>query len=404
MDVISRAMWSRIGGLVGLALLACCTAGCGGDGSSPAEAGAKSVSISLHPVRPPAAPRPYAVPAGALQVSSSGELATALADGRRETIVLAPGTYDSPRAFSDREGDQLYASRLGRSVLKAGIVLGSNTGPPGALIRGLTFDVRDPAKTFEGDIVHVWGSATNASVLDTRLNGHGAVDAGLVVRQPRGFVGRRIVAKNFRSYGIVVDPNDPGFRTKSPFVLRDLAISHVRRPVRGSSNGRAEACLWIGSPGTVRRVRVRNCGITGIWTGTATRGSVVASAAVDRAPVGIYIEHFTTGSSFQRLRIGPNVSRGVNAEWSNVALGQKPASVGNVIEDCLFRTTHVGVYLDQGTTRTLVRRCEFSGQRWAAIGDYLGNGNRFYENDFAGLADGAVAVSHDHDPAGGRGP
>ena len=58
----------------------------------------------------------------------------------------------------------------------------------------------------------------------------------------------------------------------------------------------------------------------------------------------------------------------------------------------------MGVYLDQGTTRTLVRRCVFVGQAWAAIGDYLGQGNGYYENDFSGIRAGAVAVSHDHVP------
>ena len=67
--------------------------------------------------------------------------------------------------------------------------------------------------------------------------------------------------------------HDLNYRTHAPFALSDLTISRVRRPLRGSSNGRAEACLWLGSPGSAKRVSVRRCGITGIWTGTATRGS-----------------------------------------------------------------------------------------------------------------------------------
>ena len=39
-----------------------------------------------------------------------------------------------------------------------------------------------------------------------------------------------------------------------------------------------------------------------------------------------------------------------------------------------------------------------------AIGDYLGEGNTYYENDFGAIATGAVPVSHDHDPAGSGGP
>jgi hypothetical protein len=142
--------------------------------------------------------------------------------------------------------------------------------------------------------------------------------------------------------------------------------------------------------------------VTGVWTGTATRGSSIQDVAVDRTRVGIYIEHYTTGTTFRRLRIGPHVSRGVNAEWANWRLGGKPASVDNVIEDALVETGRVGVYLDQGTTRTVVRRCTFVGQAWAAIGDYRGVGNRYYDNDFTRIAGGATPVSLEHD-TGGRG-
>ena len=45
-----------------------------------------------------------------------------------------------------------------------------------------------------GAIVHVWGSASHASVRDTRLDGNRRVETGLLVRQAQGFVGRRIVA------------------------------------------------------------------------------------------------------------------------------------------------------------------------------------------------------------------
>jgi hypothetical protein len=398
MGVIGSSVMSLgvVSAVACLALLAAAETGCAEEPDRVAAASTKSVELQPPAVRLPARPRPYALPVGARGVSSSRELVAALTDGRREAIVLAPGTYDSPTPFADREGDRLYAARLGTAVFKTGVVLGANSGPPGASIRGLSFDVSDPSKTLNGAIVHVWGSASHASVRDTRLDGNWRVETGLLVRQAQGFVGRRIVASRFRSYGVVVDPNDVGYRTRSPFALADLTISRVRRPVRGSSDGRAEACLWLGSPGTVRRVDVRRCGITGIWTGTAMHGSHVVDATIDRAPVGIYIEHYTTNTTFERLRVGPNVGRGVNAEWSNLSLGQKPASSDNLIQDGYFVTPDVGVYLDQGTTRTLVRRCVFVGQGWAAIGDYLGRDNGYYENDFSGIRAGAVAVSHDH--------
>lgn len=406
MGVIATSTMS-LGIAIGLAcvgLFAASETGCASaSGRAPRAAkttSTTSTQVTLSRVRTPHAPARYAVPRNAQRVSSAAELRAALSNGRRDTIVLAPGIYDNSEEFADLEGDRIYASRLGRAVLRAGIVLGGNNGPPGALIRGLNFSVSDPRKTLHGDVVHVWGSASGARVLDTRIDGHGVIDAGLVVHQPAGFVARRVVARRFLSYGIVVDPNNVNYTATSPYSLRDLTIARVTRKVAGSSNGTAEACLWLGSRGVVQRVSVRDCAISGIWTGTAMKSSRVEDATIARSRVGIYIEHFTTGTTFRRLRFGAGVTRGVNAEWANHAQGGRPASVDNVIEDAYFRTSHVGVYLDQGTTRTVVRHCIFVGQDWAGIGDFQGVGNQYYDNNFDGVAPGAVAVSYEHDPAG----
>ena len=235
MGVIAASITS-LGFAAGLACVGLFAAGEVGCASTSARArpsqgltSTTSVRVTLRPVRRPRLPSWYAAPRQALRVSSSSQLAAALSDKRAETIVLAPGVYDNPRPFTDSEGDRIYASRLGRSVLRAGIVLGSNNGPPGALIRGLTFSVSDPRKTLHGDVVHVWGSARGAAVLDTRIDGHGVLGAGLVVHQPNGFVARRIVARRFLSYGVVVDPNDFNFKADVPYSLRDLTIARVSR-------------------------------------------------------------------------------------------------------------------------------------------------------------------------------
>lgn len=391
-------------GLLCVGLLAVGEGGCAAlDGSVQPSGGHRStasVDVTLSPVRRPHRPAPYLPPRDARRVSTSSQLNAALSDRRQEAIVLAPGVYGNSGPFDDHEGDRIYASHLGRAVFRAGISIGGNNTPPGALIRGLKFDIKDPRKTLDGDAVHVWGSATDSAVLDTSIDGHGVLDAGVVVHQPNGFIARRVVARDFLNYGVVVDPNNVGFRTKRRYSLSDLTISHVSRRPPGSSNGTAEACLWLGSRGVVQRVSVRDCAITGIWTGTAMKHARIQDATIDRTPVGIYIEHFTTATTFQRLRIGPSVTRGVNAEWANPALGGKPASVDNLIESAYFRTLHVGVYLDKGTTRTVVRHSVFVGQEWAAIGDYLGVDNRFYDNDFDRIEQSAVPVSYDHDAAG----
>jgi hypothetical protein len=380
---------------LGLALGVLLAAQTDGSGSQSREEIA-STPLPAVRVRRPAAPASYRVPKDAVRVSTSAELVSALARRDREDIVLAAGVYDHAGPFSNGHGHRLYAARLGRAVLRAGIVLGANDGPGGPLLRGLRFDVAHREKTLHGAIVHVWGSARNARVLDAWLDGNGIVDSGVTVRQPEGFVARRIVASGFRSYGVLVDPNELHYTAHSPYALSDLNLLQVARPVPGTSDGTAEACLWLGSRGTVRRVSVRRCALIGVWTGTANHGSLVEDVTIDRTQVGVYLEHFTSRTTFRRLRIGPNVSRGMNAEWANPGRGGRPASKDNVIRDSYFATVLVGVYLDEGTTRTSIVRSKFDGQKWAAIGDYRGIDNRYEANDFSGIAPDAVAVSTEH--------
>jgi hypothetical protein len=69
-----------------------------------------------------------------------------------------------------------------------------------------------------------------------------------------------------------------------------------------------------------------------------------------------------------------------------------------VFEDSTFDTRLVGVYLDEGTAHTTVRRSVFVHQRCGAIGDYAGVGNLWdtLGNDYSRIAAGAVPVWRDH--------
>jgi hypothetical protein len=83
-------------------------------------------------VVPPAAPAPYSLPSGAVRVTTSAELLTALQGAARD-IVLADGAYDNPGPFFDYGAHHFYAEHLGGAVLRAGVVIGSNPGPGGGL-------------------------------------------------------------------------------------------------------------------------------------------------------------------------------------------------------------------------------------------------------------------------------
>jgi hypothetical protein len=345
----------------------------------------------------PRKPARYRLPRTAIHVDTAAELRAALRRPERTAIVLAPGTYRGTEPFLNPHGHRVYAARLGRAVLKAGLSLGGNEGRGGALVRGLVVDVRDDRRTVDGAAIAVWGVGTRTRILDTRVRGGGELSAGVEVRRPEGLVIERLVARGFQDFGVLVDANDLDRRERGRgFRLTDLDVADVGRSTPGSSNGTAEACVWIGNRGSVRRVRARSCAWSGLWTGTATHGSRFDAIDVDRAPTGVYVEHFTYDSVFRRLRIGAGVRVGLTAEWADPGWGGRPASVGNVVEDSHFASTVAGVYLDEGTTRTTVRSSTFTGQEWGGIGDYLGRRNRIYGNDFRGLEPGAEAVRHDH--------
>jgi exopolysaccharide biosynthesis polyprenyl glycosylphosphotransferase len=394
---------------VGAALVLCLT-GLGVDraanptpavGLKPALLSAQLPAPPL--VTPPQPPAVYRVPAGAVPVSTSAELRAALARHEPRRIVLAPGIYRSPRPFLNPHGHRLYAAKLGAVVLKAGLSLGGNAGRGGGLVRGIVFDVDSGSRTVDGAIVAVWGTGRNSGVLDTTLRGNEVVPAAIVARQPSGLIVRRVVVRGFSHYGVVVDANE---LNPSPpagrFWISDLDVAGVSRRVPGSSKGRAEACVWIGNSGSVRRVRADRCAWTGLWTGTATRRSRFQDIDVARTPTGVYIEHYTRNSVFRHLRVGPSVRIGIVAEWADPAWSGKPASVDNIIEDSRFESWLAGVFLDAGTTRTTVRRSTFANQQWAAIGDYRGVGNTFYGNDYTRIKPGAAAIAHAHLGAAGR--
>ncbi|MEK6227671.1 MAG: hypothetical protein AABM40_15450, partial [Chloroflexota bacterium] len=80
-------------------------------------------------------------------------------------------------------------------------------------------------------------------------------------------------------------------------------------------------------------------------------------------------------------------------EWNDPATGGLPACDGCVIRDGTISSCVIGIDMDEGTARTSVQRVRFLSQTIAAIVDYLGIGNSYGSNDYAGIAPAAVPVS-----------
>ena len=359
---------------------------------TPAPTSSVLPSVTVAAPNPPAA---YSLPLGAVNVASSSELIAALNRTTATDIVLADGVYDGTAPFQNIYGHRIYAARLGGAVFHAGLVMGGNIGPGHGLVRGVVFDVSDASKTLLSSIIHVWGTGAGSQILDSTFDGHNVISSGIHIPNPDGVVVSRIQVHNLTSYGVFADASDVNRTLAVPVLLEDIDVSGVSRAIPKSSNGTAEACIWLGDTGTLRRARVRNCALMGVWTGTANHDSLHEDLDIDQTPVAIYMEHFTTRGTFQRILVGPTTSRAVNCEWADPGWGSKPGCVGDVIQDSTFMSADVGVQLNPGTTTTTVRRVKFIGQRIAAIDDAQGIGNTYYDNDYTQIASTAVPISYD---------
>jgi hypothetical protein len=274
--------------------------------------------------------------------------------------------------------------------------IGGNWGPGKAVVQGLTFNVSSNAKTMGAGIIQVWGNGAGTRILDSTFNGNNVIGSGIHISSPDGVVVSRVQVRNFTSYGVFADSNSGPHTLAVPVLLEDIDVSGVSRAVPRSAGGTAEACIWLGETGTVRRAKIRDCAWMGVWTGGGNTGALLENLNIDRTPTGLYMEHFTTGSTFQRILIGTNVQMGLVCEWNDPAWGGRPGCVDVVVQDSTFMSSEWGAFLDGGTTRTTIRRVKFIGQSKAAIYDArTGIDNSFYDNDYNQIASSAAAITRD---------
>ena len=379
------------------------------NGTAPAPTPVPTPAAVAAPISPSA----YPLPTGAVWVRNAAELATALA-GPTLDIVLADGTYDQAAPFINSDGHRLYAEHLGQAVLRTGIVLGGNFGRSGAVVRGLSFDVSAPSKAFGGGIVHVWGnSGTGAQVLDCTFRGGGAVSFGLLALNPSGLRVERSQFFAFTDVAVRLSDNvSVAYGSSTPVIesVQDILVDGVSRPVPGSSNGTAEAGLWVGHPvrNGVHRVQVRNVSWSGIqtvnnaWDTSFDDLDVDMGGSRQAAGVGVYMEHYTRNVTFDRVNI-TGVKIGFAGEWADPSWGGL-AGAHNVkirtgVIDSAGSTLpgrQAGVYLDEGTESITVTGLTFKNQNWAGIGAYRNIGsNSFTQNTFA-MDPGAVQISTEH--------
>lgn len=342
-------------------------------------------SLSAWPVRGEDVCKPTQEASGHCEVifvKDGRELQQALNNKERKIIILKDGYYDSDGVFRNVCGHQVDAEHSGKAVLRSGLSIGGQNCRSGTMVRGLVLDVDDPARTLNGHAINIWGTAEGTLLDDLRIDGHTKLETGIVIRQAQGAELKNITAQNFRSNGIVIQSQKrASFSDKSgltkPVRLEDIRVAHVSRPVPLSSDGSAESCIWLGEPVVATRLDLRDCAWMGLWTGSLTRGSVISKVKVDDIPqgTGLYLGHFTVGSRFSDIQVGPNVKYGVKCEWGAPQWDGIAGCHDVLVEKANLDTTCVGLWLDAGTTRTTIRDSMFSGQKAFAIGDFRGDGN-----------------------------
>jgi len=365
-------------------------------------------------VQAPTPPSSYSIPAGAVTVTSSSGLISALSSSTPHDIVLADGVYDNSVAFENANGHHLYAQHLGGAVLKAGLVMGGNDGSTGGLVQGIVFDVSNPAKAFYGGIIHIWGpKGAQSKVLDCVFRGNKAIDFGLYAHNPSGLVAQRLEFYNFTDVALwASDDATVSYGAATPIInsISDIYVNGVSRAVPGASSGTGEAGLWVGHPVTngVQRIKTRNVGWSGIETVNNVWGTTFSDLDLDMsgpnesAGVGIYLEHFSYHNTFQRFSIR-GANSGITAEWNDPSWGGVAASHFSTIEDGTIDAAGapdsqtIGIWLDAGTDSTTVTRVTFKNQNWAAICAYEIMGtNSITGNDYSGLKAGSVSITTGH--------
>jgi uncharacterized membrane protein YgcG len=386
--------------------------GGGGDstGAATSPSGAAETTSTIAPPLPPA---PYQLPAAAIYVTSSDQLVTALQNSNRD-IVLADGTYSRSSPFVDSGGDRLYAEHLGGAVLQTGLVVGGNVATGGALVRGLVFDIHDASRVLGGGALHIWGlGGANTQVLDCVFRGNWAVPVGILAYNPLGLHVERVELSSFTDVGVRASDNVQtayGSATPHMDVLQDISIDGVSRAVPGSSNGTAEAGLWIGEPvqNGVHRVSIRNVAWSGIetvnnaWDTSFTDLDIDMSGSRQAQGVGVYLEHYSRHLTFDHFSLR-GVRVGVNAEWADPAYasiaGAHFIDFTNGVIDSVGSTlsgNQAGIFLDVGTESVTVKSVFFRNQNWAAIAAYQTIGTNSFTQLTSQLQSSASVISNAH--------
>ena len=302
------------------------------------------------------------------------------------TVRLAPGRYDVDELML-RSGTRLVGSGP-RTVLRArpgrrywallvakgqhirvsdltldggGAVPKDDDGGIGVAIFDGSSDVRLQRLHFtrvRTDAVNTWGAHSEVSIQDSRLDGGGTAEAGVVALgsdESRDTSAIRNRVRGFTSFGILLQQQEHGRPAADLHgLVLDNVVSDIRDPARDGcwtaakyrtpGCGTDEGGIWTGG---VEAAVIGNVVRRARWDGIETVGSSTRTTIVDneiyRTRTGIYLEHSTNSSLIARNLIVDALT-GINVEWRHEGGG----SSRNTFADNRIVRAETGIFVDVG--------------------------------------------------------
>ncbi len=324
-------------------------------GLAPPAAPPPTGGASSNVPDPPLPPASYVVPTGAVSVSTAAGLVTELAKSVAEDIVLQTGTYDHASKFTSSGAHRLWAASLGGATLTAGIDFGSNSHVAGE-VHGIRFNLNATAKAADQtSCVSSWGSPNSGlKVQDCWFDGGNVIFNGVSALNPHNLVAQRLVFTNLVYNGLRASDNSIN-STAVITTITDINAYAIHASVYGSLGGTAESGVWIGAPvtNTVARLKFRDMGWMGLWTGNAIYKAATSFSDIDADTgvntgdrVGVYLEHLTWNATFSKVLCGSGCSQGFVQEWdyNNVVgtNGSQTLPLGTILVNETIQTRSAG--------------------------------------------------------------
>ena len=298
--------------------------------------------------------------------------------GSGDRTVLAPSRGAKYWALVVARGQNIRISDL--AIDGGGHVPGDREGGIGVAVFDGSSDVRLQRLRMtrvRTDGVNTWGAHAEVSIQDSRIEGDGTAEAGVVALgsdESRDTSAIRNRIRGFRAFGVILQQQEHGRPAADLHgVVLDNVISDIRDPSRDGcwtaakyrtpGCGTNEGGVWTGGVeaavigNTIRRARW-----DGIETvGSSTRTTIVHNEIHDTR-TGIYLEH-STHRSLIAHNVIVDARTGINVEWWHEGAGSRR----NTFAYNRIVSAETGIFVDVGGDRNHIVGNVFVGGARPAI-------------------------------------